>query len=83
MDRYGRKVALATPLIPMILLWVITANATSCAMLFASRIVIGIIGGFGPPICQVSYLSKLICNYQTNQPIHNIKEFVCCSFRSI
>lgn len=54
MDRYGRKVALATPLIPMIVLWIITANATSFAMLFASRILIGIIGGFGPPICQVS-----------------------------
>lgn len=53
MDRYGRKITLATPLIPLIVAWIITATANSHVVLFASRIFLGILGGFAPPICQV------------------------------
>lgn len=58
MDRYGRKIALGTPLIPIILSWVLTATATSCTVLFIARVFLGIFGGFGPPICQVIYCSS-------------------------
>lgn len=55
MDRYGRRVTLATPLIPIILSWILTATATNRAVLFTARIFLGIFGGFGPPICQVTF----------------------------
>lgn len=55
MDRYGRKITLATPLIPIIIMWIITATAQSHAILFTSRVFLGICGGFGPPICQASF----------------------------
>lgn len=54
MDRFGRKVALATPLIPLILVWIVVSKVQSVFMLFLSRILLGILGGFAPPICQVS-----------------------------
>lgn len=53
MDRYGRKITLATPLIPLIVAWITTATAKSHVVLFTSRIFLGILGGFAPPICQV------------------------------
>lgn len=55
MDRYGRKITLATPLIPLIITWIILANSHSHIMLFSSRVFLGILGGFAPPICQVNY----------------------------
>lgn len=64
MDRYGRKITLATPLLPIIVSWILTATATNRTVLFTTRILLGIFGGFGPPICQVipifSSLLKLI-----------------------
>lgn len=53
MDKYGRKITLMTPLIPLILSWIATATAETHTVLFASRIFLGILCGFGPPICQV------------------------------
>lgn len=55
MDRYGRRVALLAPLIPMILSWTATAVTQSYYILFISRAVLGICGGFGPPVCQVNF----------------------------
>lgn len=57
MDRFGRKITLATPLIPIIVIWAVTATATNYVVLFTSRILSGVFGGFGPPICQV-YLAE-------------------------
>ncbi|XP_031624256.1 facilitated trehalose transporter Tret1-like [Contarinia nasturtii] len=57
MDRYGRKITLATPLIPLILSWIVLASAQTKFVLFLSRIVLGVCGGFGPPICQI-YLAE-------------------------
>lgn len=54
MDRYGRKMTLATPLIPIIFAWILTATTSSRAVLFAARVLLGIFSGFGPPVCQVS-----------------------------
>lgn len=68
MDRYGRKVALATPLIPMILAWILTATATSCTTLFTARVLLGIFGGFGPPICQVRNKSSFMLKIE-QEPI--------------
>lgn len=53
MDRYGRKITLATPLVPLVITWIILANAQSHVVLFTCRVFLGIFGGFGPPICQV------------------------------
>lgn len=53
MDRYGRRIALATPLIPCIVSWIATASAKTHLVLFIGRIALGVIGGFGPTICQV------------------------------
>lgn len=52
MDRYGRKITLATPLIPLVITWIVMATAESRAVLFTSRVILGVLGGFGPPICQ-------------------------------
>lgn len=64
MDRYGRKVTLGTPLIPIIVLWILTATATSRTVLFVARVFLGIFGGFGPPICQV--ISRFFLNLKMN-----------------
>lgn len=56
MDRYGRRITLATPLIPLIVMWIVMANAKSHFVLFTSRVFLGICGGFGPPICQVTLI---------------------------
>lgn len=53
MDRYGRRVALIVPLVPFIIAWIFTATAKSFFMLLFSRAVLGICGGFGPPVCQI------------------------------
>lgn len=53
MDRYGRRVALIVPLIPFIIGWIITATANSFSVLLISRAVLGICGGFAPPVCQI------------------------------
>lgn len=53
MDRYGRRVALIVPLVPFIIAWIITATAKSFCVLLISRAVLGICGGFGPPVCQI------------------------------
>lgn len=53
MDRYGRKIALALPLIPLIGSWISTATSQDFTALFVSRIVLGFCGGFAPPVCQV------------------------------
>lgn len=53
MDRFGRKVTLAIPLIPIVLTWILTATATSRTILYATRVIMGFFGAFGPPICQV------------------------------
>lgn len=55
MDKYGRKITLVTPLIPIMLIWIVTATATNLTVLFTSRAFLGIFGGFGPPICQVNF----------------------------
>lgn len=54
MDRFGRKIALMTPIIPIIALWIITATAQSHALLFISRAFLGVCAGFVPPACQVN-----------------------------
>lgn len=67
MDRYGRKITLATPLIPLIISWMTTATATSHNVLFTSRILLGIVCGFGPPVCQVRRkLLRIKINSRTN-----------------
>lgn len=53
MDRYGRRIALAVPLIPYILSWTATAVTESYYVLFICRAILGACGGFGPPACQV------------------------------
>lgn len=53
MDLSGRKVTIATPLIPILVTWILTATATSRTVLFTTRVVMGIFCAFGPPICQV------------------------------
>lgn len=53
MDRYGRRVALAAPLIPMIVSWILIAVTQSYYVIFICRAILGICGGFGPPVCQV------------------------------
>lgn len=53
MDRYGRRVALIVPLVPFIIAWIFTATAKSFYVLLISRAVLGICGGFGPPVCQI------------------------------
>lgn len=58
MDRYGRRITLATPLVPLIITWSVLASAQSHFVLFASRVFLGVFGGFGPPICQVSIFSN-------------------------
>lgn len=58
MDHFGRKITLATPLIPLIITWIILANSNSLFVLFSSRIFLGILGGFAPPICQVNTVFK-------------------------
>ncbi len=54
MDRYGRRITLATPIIPIIITWVFTATAQTQNTLFISRVFQGIFSGFGPPVCQVN-----------------------------
>lgn len=61
MDRYGRKATLATPLIPMIIIWIVTATCTNHTVLFTSRVFSGIFGGFGPPVCQVRSTNGIKC----------------------
>lgn len=57
MDKYGRRIALATPLIPLIASWIATAMSTNFITLFGSRIVLGFCGGFAPCVCQI-YLAE-------------------------
>lgn len=54
MDRYGRRITLAVPLVPIILSWFATAIAQTSSVLFTSRIILGICSGFLPPVCQVN-----------------------------
>lgn len=54
MDRYGRRVALIVPLVPFIVAWIFTATAKSFPLLLINRAVLGICGGFGPPVCQIT-----------------------------
>lgn len=58
MDRYGRKITLAIPLIPVILTWIVMACAQSHFVLFSGRVFSGVFAGFGPPICQVDFSYK-------------------------
>lgn len=54
MDRFGRKVALAIPMIPMIVAHLATALSQTNVMLICSRIALGLCLGCLPPVCQVS-----------------------------
>lgn len=63
MDRYGRRITLATPLIPIIVAWIVMARAQSHIVLFTSRVFSGIFGGFLPPICQVTCFDSIMIFY--------------------
>lgn len=54
MDRFGRRVALATPLLPLIISHLTTALSQSNLVLFVSRVTIGLCAGCIAPTCQVS-----------------------------
>lgn len=58
MDRYGRRIALAMPLIPLIATQLTTALSQSNILLFCSRIMLGFCCGCIAPVCQVSNFSK-------------------------
>lgn len=77
MDRYGRRIALTAPLIPLILAWIATAVTQSYYVIFISRAILGICGGFGPPVCQVSDINH--CQYVRT----NCKKEILCFLRSI
>lgn len=59
MDRFGRRIALATPLFPLILSQLATALSQSNLMLFLSRITIGLCAGCIAPACQVRQILSL------------------------
>lgn len=70
MDHYGRRVALAAPLIPLIFAWILTAVTQSYYVLFICRALLGLCGGISPPACQVN-----IFNHST---FKNSTLFCCC-----
>lgn len=60
MDRFGRRVALATPLFPLIISQLMTALSQSNLLLFLSRVTIGFCAGCIAPVCQVNDFYRLI-----------------------
>lgn len=57
MDHYGRRISILVPIIPIILLWSLTALAQSTTILFFCRTLIGFFTGFVPVTCQI-YLAE-------------------------
>lgn len=57
MDRFGRRTSIFLPLIPIIVLWSLTASAQSLTTLFICRMALGYFLTFIPVTCQI-YLAE-------------------------